>query len=140
MTVIQVTEVTQPTRHHHPFANRCVLALLRSPAHYLLDPGLCELRFRGRRSGTQIALPVMYARAGDRIVVLVGDAPAKRWWRNFGKPLPVQLRRGGVVRDGVARVIDPDDDGYFDIARAYTKRHGLVPQPTDRLLVIEERH
>jgi hypothetical protein len=40
----------------------------------------------------------------------------------------------------VAQVTGPDDDGYFDAARAYTKRHGLIPQPTDRLLVIEERH
>jgi hypothetical protein len=73
-------------------------------------------------------------------VVLVGDAPAKRWWRNFQHPRPVQIRRGGVIRDGVARVVYPRDDGYYDAVRAYTKRHGLVPQPTDRLLIIEEKH
>jgi hypothetical protein len=27
--------------------NRMVLGLLRSPLHGLLDPGICELRYRG---------------------------------------------------------------------------------------------
>ena len=132
-----VIEVARPSRHHYPLANRCVLALLRSPARYLLDPGLCELRFHGRRSGARIALPVMYARAGDRTIVLVGDAPAKTWWRNFRTPAPVQIRRGGVIRAGIARVLRPGDTGYIAAARAYTNRHRLVPQPTDRLIVIE---
>jgi len=135
-----VTKVDRPARHHHPFANRCVLALLRSPVHHVLDPGLCELRFRGRRSGVRVALPVLWARAGDRLVVLVGDAPGKTWWRNFRTSAPVLVRRAGTVRPGVGRVLRPDEDGYTDAAGAYTKRHGLVPQPTDRLIVIEERH
>jgi hypothetical protein len=108
--------------------------------HHLLDPGLCELRFRGWRSGLRVALPVLWAPAGDRLVVLIGDAPAKSWWRNFRSPGPIQVRRSGIIRAGVARVIAPGQDGYDDAARAYTKRHGLVPQPTDRLLVIEEKH
>ena len=132
-----LTGAEHPARHHHPLANRCVLALLRSPVHYLLDPGLCELRLRGRRSGARIALPVMYAMAGTRTVVLVGDAPAKTWWRNLRTPAPVEVRRGGVIRNGVGRVLDPHDEGYLEAARAYTIRHGLVPQPSDRLLVID---
>lgn len=137
MAAIPVADVRRPARHHHPLANRFVLALLRSPAHHLLDPGLCELRFAGRRTRARIAVPVIYAMAGERTVVLVGDAPAKSWWRNFRNPAPVQLRRGGVVRDGVARVLRPDDAGYLDAARAYAARHGLLAQRTDRLVVVD---
>jgi hypothetical protein len=135
MTVLPVTR--RPTRHHHPVANRCVLAVLRSPLHRLLDPGLVELRFTGRRSGVPVALPVMYARTGGRTVILVGDARAKTWWGNFATPHPVQIRRGGTDAPGVGRVLRPGDDGYLDAARVYTARHGLVPQSSDRLLVID---
>jgi hypothetical protein len=137
MSVSHQTEAGQPVRHHHPLANRCVLSLLRSPVHNLLDPGLRELRYRGRHSCAEIALPVIFAQDGDRIVVLVGDAPAKTWWRNFRTPHPVQVLRGGTIQAGTGRVLDPDDEDYPHAAYAYTRRHGLVPQPTDRLLVID---
>ena len=137
MTVIHVAEKDHPARHHHPLANRCVLALLRSPVHHLLDPGLCELRFRGRRSGASVALPVMWAQAGQRLVVLVGDAPGKTWWRNFLAPGPIEVLRGGTARPGTGRILRPGKPDYADAARAYTDRHGLIPQPTDRLLVID---
>ncbi len=137
MSVRYLSDTEHPARHHHPLANRWVLALLRSPVHHLLDPGLCELRFLGRRSGTEIALPVIYARDGNRTVVLIGDAPGKTWWRNFRTPYPVRIHRGGRTRPGTGRVLAPADDGYLHAAYVYTKRHGLVPQPTDRLLVID---
>jgi hypothetical protein len=137
MVVRHLSEAEHPARHHHPLANRCVLGLLRSPAHHLLDPGLCELRFRGRRSGAEIALPVIYARDGDQMVVLIGDAPGKTWWRNFRTPYPVRILRGGRSRSGTGRVLRPGDADYLHAAYVYTKRHGLVPQPTDRLLVID---
>ena len=86
------------TRSHPPLANRCVLAMLRSPLHRLLDPGLRELRYRGRRTGRRIALPVMYAQSGNRFVVLVGNAPGKTWWRHFETPMPVEVRRRNRVR------------------------------------------
>ena len=59
MSAASATDAGRPARQHHPLANRCVLAVLRSPLHTLLDPGLRELRYRGRRSGRSIALPVM---------------------------------------------------------------------------------
>src|SRR5439155_13799915 len=91
---------------------------------------------RGRRSGAEVALPVIFAQDGDRIVVLVGDAPGKTWWRNFRAPYPVQVHRGGRTQSGTGRVLEPGDEDYPHAAYTYTKRHGLVPQPTDRLLVI----
>jgi hypothetical protein len=79
----------------------------------------------------------MYAQAGDRFVVLVGDPAGKSWWRNFGTPAPVEVRRGHKVRTGLGRVVRPGDDGYADAAGTYTQRHRLVPLPSERLLVID---
>jgi hypothetical protein len=118
-------------------ANRWVLAMLRSPLHRLLDPGLRELRYRAGRSGRQVALPVMYAQSGDRFVVLVGNAPGKTWWRHFRTPEPVEVRRWRRVRRGVGRVIGRDEDGYAEAVRVYAARHSLVPQADERLIVID---
>ena len=137
MTAEYVSAPEHPARRHDRLANRCVLALLRSPAHGLLDPGLCELCYRARRSGKRIALPVMYAETDRRLVILVGNAPAKTWWRNFRTPRPVQVRRGGVVGPGVARLLHPGDTGYLPAVEAYDNRHGIRPVPTDRLIVVD---
>ena len=137
MSAASATDAGRPARQHHPLANRCVLAVLRSPLHTLLDPGLRELRYRGRRSGRSIALPVMYARDGNRFVVLVGNASGKSWWRNFQTPAPVEVRRGRRLRRGTGRIIRPDEEGYAEAVRIYAARHGLVPQPHERLLVID---
>jgi F420H(2)-dependent quinone reductase len=117
--------------------NDMVLALLRSPLHGVLDPGICELRYRGRRTGRVFALPVIYSEHGDRYVVLIGDSPDKRWWRNFTDPRPVEVRRAGRLRAGTCRVVPPDDPAYEPALRAYVHRQHVSPEPGDRLLLIE---
>lgn len=119
------------------FLNRAVLALLRSPLHGLLDAGMCELDYRGRRTGRAIALPVLYAPHDNNVVVLVGDAPDKRWWRNFAEPAPVSIRRGSQVRTGTARLVPPEDPAYAPAWAAYSRRHHIAHEPTDRLVLIE---
>lgn len=114
-----------------------VLAVLRSWLHGLLDPGICELRYRARRSGRMVALPVIYARKGEQLVVVVGDASGKRWWRNFTHPGPVEVRRGGQLRAGTCRVVAPDDPAYEPAWHAYFQRQHVSREPGDRLLVIE---
>jgi hypothetical protein len=89
-----------------------VLAVLRSPIHGLLDPGLCELRYRRRRTGTTVSLPVLYAIYARHYVVVVGDAADKRWWRTFIQPWPVQVRQGGRLRPGLGRMLNADDPEY----------------------------
>jgi len=75
---------TAPRRWRGPrrrrWGNRLALAILHSPLRFLLDPGICELGYTARRSGQPVRLPVIYAREGDTLAVLVGDAPAKQWW------------------------------------------------------------
>ncbi len=117
--------------------NRMVLGVLRSPLHGLLDAGMCELRYRGRRTGRSVALPVLYARYGEQFVVVVGDAADKRWWRNFTDPGPVQVRRGDQLRAGICRVVAPDDPSYEPAWQAYVQGQQVWREPTDRLLLIE---
>ncbi|HEY7175909.1 MAG TPA: hypothetical protein VH442_13415 [Micromonosporaceae bacterium] len=124
-------------RRRHTSLNHALLALLRSPLHGLLDSDVCELAYRAPRSGRRVHLPVMYATVGRDAVVLVGDAPAKTWWRAFRKPHNVQMRRGGAVRAGLGRVIRPDDPRYESAALAYEHRHGLHPVGNDQMVLIE---
>jgi hypothetical protein len=117
--------------------NCTALRLLRSPMHWLLDPGMCELRYRRRRTGRVIALPVLYAACGGQLVVLVGDAPDKQRWRNFRQPAPVEVRRAGRVHAGTGRIVPPDDPAYETAWNAYFERHHMPREPDDRLLLIE---
>lgn len=131
-----------PARRRHarrpPAAlNRMVLGLLRSPVHGLLDPGMCELRYQARRSGRQVALPVLYARHGEQFVVVVGDASDKRWWRNFIQPAPIQVRRGDQLRSGTGRVLTPDDPSYRPAWHAYEQGQHIEREPDDQLLLID---
>ncbi len=137
MSLTASVRTRRPGRHHHPVLNRAVLVVLRSPLHPLLDPGICEVRYRGRRSGRTICLPVLYALDGDRLVVLVGDAAHKRWWRGFASPAPVQVRRKGRVRQGRARLLVPGTPDFVRAAAAYRRGQGLAVEATDRLLLIE---
>jgi F420H(2)-dependent quinone reductase len=117
--------------------NSLVLVLLRSPLYRLLGSGMCELSYVGRRSGRRVSLPVLFAAGGRRVVVLVGDAPDKRWWRNFVTPGPIEVRQGRRSRAGTARIVPPDDPAYPAAWQLYATRHHIAKQPTDRLLLIE---
>jgi deazaflavin-dependent oxidoreductase (nitroreductase family) len=99
-----------------------VLAVLRSPGHRLLSSTALELRYTGRRTGRLYALPVQYARDGDRLVVVPQNAPTKTWWRNFVTPRPVRVRLRGRLVDGVARAIPPTDAAWEPARQAYAAR------------------
>jgi hypothetical protein len=117
--------------------NHMITGLLHSPLHGLLDPGICELRYTGRRTGRTVALPVMYARYGEQFVVVVGDAADKRWWRTFTRPYPVEVCRGHECRAGTGRIVHPDSPAYRPAWDAYTRRQHLDRQPGDLLLLID---
>lgn len=75
--------------------NPVVRAVLRSPVHRLLSGSVMLITYTGRRSGKHRTIPVMYAPAGGTLLVNVGMAERKRWWRNLqgGAPVEVLLQR-----------------------------------------------
>jgi hypothetical protein len=109
-------------------SSRCVGALLRSPAHRLLDGQLVLLTYRGRRSGHGLSVPVAYARDGRDLVVYVGHHEAKQWWRNFEQPEPVHVRLRGAHCAGVARAVRTDRAARV----AYERRFPRASRAIDR--------
>lgn len=95
-----------------PFFNAPVAAIAVSPRFSgLVGRNIAVLSYTGRRTGRRFSIPVGYRRSGDEIVIDVGMADAKTWWRNFlGEGAPLTLRLGGADRPGhgVAR---RDDQG-----------------------------
>lgn len=116
--------------------NRVVRAVLRSPLRGFLG-GMCELKYAGRRTGRTIALPVQYARDGERLVVNVGRSGAKKWWRNFVEPGPVAVSVNGVDREGIARVVALAAPDRGQVASIYRRSHPKVEVAGDPMVVID---
>lgn len=74
--------------------NRLILAWLGSPVHGSTGTRMCGLRYTAS-DGSEITLPVVYAREGSAVVVLAGQADRKRWWRAFR-----HARKASVLLDG----------------------------------------
>src|SRR5215813_14191981 len=85
--------------------NPAVDFVLRSRFHWLLSRGLTLITVTGRRTGRRYTIPVGYLETSDSLVVLVGDAPSKTWWRNYTHAAPIEVRLRGVPRFGRAVVI-----------------------------------
>ena len=76
----------------------------------LVRRGLVKIRYVGRRSGATFEIPVGYRRSGDSIVIPVGMADAKQWWRNFlGDGGPITLV-GFDGRDRAGHAVAHRDD------------------------------
>ena len=118
--------------------NTIILALLRSPLARLLG-GLCELEFTGRRSDRAVRLPVQYAREGDRVVVHVGRAAGKRWWRNFTDPHPVRVHAGRATLVGIGRLVRTGDADRPEAERGYRQRYPKATLSTHDPIVLIER-
>jgi hypothetical protein len=97
---------------------------------------LCELRFTGARSGRSVVLPVMYARRGEQLVVLVGGADQKRWWRSFAQPIPVQVLLRGDIRSGIGHLEAVGAVGRAEAAAIYAARFPDLPVEDDPMVVI----
>ena len=125
------------TRQVHPAVDRAVVALLRSPIHRLADSKLCELRYHGPKSGRPVSLPVMYAPWGNAVVVLVGDAEHKQWWRAFRTAHDVDVCAGRNSTRGIGRALAPGDSRFDAASAAYERSHGIAAVGTDRIVLIE---
>jgi deazaflavin-dependent oxidoreductase (nitroreductase family) len=117
--------------------NKIVLAVLHTPLRFLLDPGICQLSYAGRKTGKPVRLPVIYARDEATVAVLVGDARHKTWWRNFRSPRPVELRIKAATLHGTAVLARAGSDDYTRALNVYTRRFtDMSAEPGDRLLII----
>ncbi len=88
--------------------NRIMTALLRSPLHRLFGKVLMVLGVQGRKSGRWYRFPVQYLEDGGRLLIWVGNADRKRWWRNLETRPEVQMVLHGRERTGTARIIRGD--------------------------------
>lgn len=98
--------------------NPLLRTVLQSRLHTRASKSLVLLAYTGRRTGQRRVLPVAYAeRADGTLVILAGDAPLKRWWRNLrgGADVEVTLRghriaaRADVLSDHAAIRAAVDD-------------------------------
>ncbi|MCR6690171.1 hypothetical protein [Cellulomonas sp.] len=115
--------------------NALVLAVVRSPAHRVLGR-VRELRYTGPRSGADVRLPVEMVEHGDALVVLVGRAATKRWWRAFREPWPVVVTTGRRERHGIGQVLTADDPRRAAAAAAYQAVSPARVGPDDVLVLI----
>lgn len=100
--------------------NPLVRFLLRTPFGANKIGGvLMELRYTGRKSGKQVAIPVGYQQVGEQITVFTHSP----WWQNFVHGAQVQmLVRGQRLRGWATSTRDVDE--VFPPFRAWLHRDG----------------
>ncbi|MFX0577858.1 hypothetical protein [Nocardia nepalensis] len=120
------------------FGTSVMLSALHSPLAHGLRRNLCELRYQARRSGRHIALAVSYARMDDNVVIRVGRADTKTWWRNFRTPRPLSVWLDGRWHRGMGHVAQPDSLEREEAAAIYQAAFPRSEVPTtDPIVVIE---
>jgi len=85
--------------------NRFVASLLQSRLHPILSGNTLLLRYRGRRSGQLIHLPVNYLRVETGRLLLTSRRE-RVWWRNFEGSYPVEVVLRGVRLLGEAKSVE----------------------------------
>lgn len=108
--------------------NGVVTFVLRSRLHWLLSRGLALITVTGRRTGRRYTIPVGYLETRDAIVVLVGDAPSKTWWRNYEDEGPIELRLRGQLRSGRALVLSPGSESFRRTAEEAFRSARFIPR------------
>lgn len=104
--------------------NVVVVAILRSPLHRLMSGSTDLVRFMGRRSGRIITTPMQYVISEDGLVILVGHAQDKVWWRNFVEPRDLEVLVKRVWRPMTGHVVTEQEspDQSARLLTAYCNR------------------
>jgi deazaflavin-dependent oxidoreductase (nitroreductase family) len=108
--------------------NPVVRLLLRSPLHPVLSRSLVILSYQGRKTGRWRSLPCLYARDGQDLYVVPGQAGRKVWWRNLRQPTRVRLRLQGRDREGIAAA-SSDPEAVAAGLRHYLARYPKAARP-----------
>ena len=119
-----------------PQGNGLMLAVLRSRAHRLASGMVVELRYVGRRTGRKYALPVQYARAGERLVIRPQQVQRSTWWRNFSTPGAVTVMIAGRIRHGTAHLVAVQEPAWEQARDVYAARWRRSPQAIAGPLVV----
>jgi hypothetical protein len=120
-------------------ANPVLRRLLRTSMGRHLGRGLMVVRYTGTATGRPHELVVQYARDGDTVWILVGQAGRKTWWHNVRQPADVDLWLAGEhVRARAVVVSGRTDPAGADAGLAAYRR--AVPRapaqpPADVILV-----
>jgi hypothetical protein len=120
-----VGTTVKPHTRWDKVVNTLVLALQGNPVTGpLVRRRLTVLHYTGRRSGRRFRTPVAYERTGDTVLISVGGADTKVWWRNFddpdGRPLTIEL--GGVERPARATATRTGADVVITVTLAEPAR------------------
>lgn len=115
-----------------PSANWFMARLLASRMRHLAGEKLALFRYTGR-SGASVVFPVQAPRDGDDIVVMVGNAANKRWWRHFRAGAPVEVLLDGAWRCGTGRVVTGSDSRA---AAAYRRAYPRLAIALDATFVV----
>jgi hypothetical protein len=118
-----------------PAHNRWVLKALVTDVGRHLLPRLCGLRYIGRRTGRTVTLPVGHAVCGTDVMVLVGHAATKQWWRNFRDGHPADLFIDGQWRQAIGEVVEADRLEYPRLLTGYRAAHPHVSARTREPIV-----
>jgi hypothetical protein len=110
--------------------------VLRSPAHRLASGMVIELRYTGRRTGREYALPVQYAQAGERLVLRPQAVQRSTWWRNFHTPTAVTVRVAGRLRRGTALLVTAREPAWEQSRDLYRSRWRRSSQRLSGPLVV----
>ncbi len=127
-------------RFVNAFVNPLTRTLLRSPLHRVASAKLMLITFSGRRTGTRRTIPVQYAQDDEGIVVAVGWAEQKRWWRNLldGGEVEVRVRGERIACHARALTRAQDPEGVAAALRRYAVKFPKA-EPIDVVVVISPR-
>jgi hypothetical protein len=90
--------------------NPIVVAILRSPVHWILSGRVMLLTVVGRRTGRRYTIPVWYTRQNGTLDVLVAGKQVKTWWKNLEGGAPVELLLRRRLLAGIAEALTFEQD------------------------------
>ena len=127
-----MTNIAAPAMPAH---NRLVLSALATDVGRRVLQRLCAVRYTGRRTGRTVMLPVAYALCGTDVMVLVGHATSKQWWRNFEGGHPAEVLVDGRWWPARGEAVGHDRLEYARLLAGYRAAHPHVPSVTNEPIV-----
>lgn len=81
----------------------------------------------GRKTGRRYTIPVGYHQVADAIVIMIGEAKTKTWWRNYRTAGPIEMRLRGRSLRGRAQLLPADAAEFRQRADASFRRSRVIP-------------